>query len=68
VTVRVVGCYGMRAVYCDRLRYLRGYNKADPIGALSDPTKLICFEPTVWPDTCCSLHRIRVLWQWAKCI
>ena len=24
------------------------------------PTKWVCFEPTFWPDTCCSVHRIRV--------
>jgi len=30
------------------------------------PTKWVCFEPTVWPDTCCSAQRIRVSLQWTK--
>jgi len=28
--------------------------------------KWVCFEPTVWPDTCCRAHRIRVSLQWTK--
>ena len=27
------------------------------------PTKWVCFEPTVWPDNCCSAHSIRVSMQ-----
>jgi len=36
---------------------------ADTTGIISPhclaPTKWVCFEPTVWSDTCCSVHRIR---------
>jgi hypothetical protein len=53
--------------------YVRGYTEADPTGMLSpnnsrlsDPTKWICFEPTVWPGTYCSWYRIRLLLQWVK--
>jgi hypothetical protein len=28
--------------------------------------KWVCFEPTVWTDTCCSTHGIRVSVQWTK--
>jgi len=38
-----------------------GYTATNPTGMLSrntfqmsGPTKYICFEPTVWPDTYCS--------------
>jgi len=55
--------------------YVRGYTEADPTGMLSpnnsrlsDPTKWICFESTVWPGTCCSWHRIRLFLQWVKSI
>ena len=30
------------------------------------PTMWVNCEPTVWPDTCCSVHYIRVLLQWTK--
>jgi len=30
------------------------------------PIKWVCFEPTVWPDTCCSVRRIRVLFATDK--
>ena len=30
------------------------------------PNKFACFEPRVWPHTCCSLHRIRILMQWTN--
>ena len=33
---------------------------------LAPKKKWVCFESTVWPDTCCSVHRIRVLLQWTK--
>jgi hypothetical protein len=52
--------------------YARGYTEADSTGMsspnnsrLSDSTKWICFE-SVWPGTCCSWHRIRLLLQWVK--
>ena len=47
--------------------YVSGYTEADPTGMLfpnkcrlSDPTKWVCFESTVWPGTCRSGHGIRV--------
>ena len=50
--------------------YVSGYTETDPTGMLSPdnyrlsgPTKWVCFEPTAWPDTCCSLHRIPVSFQ-----
>ena len=53
--------------------YVSGYTETDPTGMsspnncrLSGPTKEVCFEPTVWPDTCCSLDRIRVSLQRTK--
>jgi len=36
--------------------------------ALSATTKQLCFEPTVWTDTCCNLCIMRVLVQWTKLI
>jgi hypothetical protein len=30
------------------------------------PNKCACFEPRVWPHTCCNLHRIRILMQWTN--
>jgi hypothetical protein len=35
-------------------------------GLLSEAKKWVCFEPTVWPGTCCTVHRIRVLLQWTR--
>jgi len=36
------------------------------------PTKWVCFESTVWPDTCRSVHRIRVIngnvWHLLPCL
>jgi hypothetical protein len=51
--------------------YVSGYTETDTTGMLSHPTvwrqqSEFCFEPTVWPDTCCSAHRIRVSLQWTK--
>ena len=51
--------------------YVSGYTETDTTGMLSPPTvwrptKWVCFEPTVWPDTCCSEHWIRVSLQWTK--
>ena len=53
--------------------YVSGYTETNLTGMLSPnngrmsgPTKRVCFEPTVWPDTCCSLHRIQALLQWTK--
>ena len=50
-----------------------GYTEIDPTGMLSlnngrfsGPTKRVCFDQIVWPDTCCSLHRIRVSLQPTK--
>jgi len=49
------------------------YTETDPTGMLSanncrlfGPTNWVCFDPTFWPDTGCSLHRICVLLQWTK--
>ena len=50
---------------CQRLQWNRSdWNVISP-DCLA-PTKWVCFELTVWPDTCCSVHRIRVLLQWTK--
>jgi hypothetical protein len=50
---------------CQRLHWNRSdWNVISP-DCLA-PTKCACFEPTVLPDTCCSVHRIRVLLQWTK--
>ena len=44
--------------------YVSRYAETDPTGMLSNncpqsgPTKWVCFEPTVQPDTCCSLPRV----------
>jgi hypothetical protein len=43
---------------CQRLQW----NRSDCL----TPIKWVCLEPTVWPDTCCSAHWIRVLLQWTK--
>ena len=45
--------------------YVSGYTETDPTGMLSAPTvwrqqSEFDFEPTVWPDTCCSALRIGV--------
>jgi hypothetical protein len=50
---------------CQRLHWNRSdWNVISP-DCLA-PTQGVCFEPTVWPDACCSAHRIRVLLQWTK--
>jgi hypothetical protein len=51
--------------------YVSGYTVTDPTGVLSPQTlwrqqSEFCFQPTVWPDTCCSVHRNRVLLQLTK--
>ena len=53
--------------------YVSGYTETDRpesyLPTTADclaPTKWVCFDPTVWPDTCCSVHRIRVLLQRTK--
>ena len=45
--------------------YVSGYTEIDTTGMLSLPTvwrqqSEFVFEPTVWPDTCCSARRFRV--------
>ena len=54
--------------------YVSGNAETNPTGMLSPNNgrlsgakkKWVCFEPTVWPDTCCSVLMIRVLLQWTK--
>jgi len=46
--------------------YVSGFTETDPTGKLSPPTvwpNKEGFEPTVWPDTCCSVRRIRMSLQ-----
>jgi len=53
--------------------YVSGYTETDTTGMLSPNNGRLSgsnivglFPATVWSDTCCSAHRIRVLLQWTK--
>jgi len=61
-------CLYKGALYAFFTVYVSGYTQTDPTRMLSPNNVRLSganrvgffFEPTVWPDACCSVHRIRV--------
>ena len=43
--------------------YVSGYTETDPTGTLSPNNGRLSGTNKVWPHTCCSVHRIRVVLQ-----